>query len=94
MSNELVADFLREKFAEQPLVKRYANTVTTAVGALVAVVWTLISAGVDLPSHVTTGVLVLVSIGTVIGVKFTPNGITERQIAEVEEYVGKHRAAE
>lgn len=89
---DILGNILREKVADQPIVKRYANTVTSAVGLLVAVVWTLISAGVDLPSQVTTGVLLLVSVFTVVGIKLTPNGVTEKQVAEIEDYVGKHRA--
>ena len=41
---------------------------------------------------ITAGVLVLVSLGTVVGVKLTPNGVTEKQVAEIEDYVGQHRA--
>lgn len=90
--NNLLADMLRDKLAQQPTIKRYANTVTSAVGMIVGLVWTLVSSGVDLPAPVTTSVLVLISLGTVVGVKFTPNGITEKQVAEIEEYVGRHRA--
>lgn len=93
MTNDIIGNILREKLAEQPLVKKYANTVTTAVGALVAVVWTLVSLGVELPAQVGQGVLVLIAILTTVGVKLTPNGVTEKQVAEIEDYVGKHRAA-
>lgn len=93
MTNDIIGNILREKLAEQPLVKKYANTVTTAVGALVAVVWTLVSLDVELPAQVGQGVLVLIAILTTVGVKLTPNGVTEKQVAEIEDYVGKHRAA-
>jgi hypothetical protein len=92
MSNDIIGNILRDKLAEQPLIKRYANTVTTAVGALVAVVWTLVSLGVELPAQVGQGVLVLIAILTTVGVKLTPNGVTEKQVAEIEDYVGTHRA--
>jgi hypothetical protein len=92
MSNDIIGNILRDKLAEQPVIKRYANTVTTAVGALVAVVWTLVSLGVELPAQVGQGVLVLIAILTTVGVKLTPNGVTEKQVAEIEDYVGKHRA--
>lgn len=88
---DLIGDLLRAKLAEQPLFKRYANTVTSAVGLLVALVWTLVSVGVDLPAEVTTGVLILVSAFTTVGIKLTPNGVTEKQVEEIEEYVGRHR---
>ncbi|MGW2095787.1 hypothetical protein [Promicromonospora sukumoe] len=92
MNPNPILDVLRAKMAEQPLVKKYANTVTTAAGLVVALLWAVVSAGVNVPEGVTTGVLVLISLATVVGVKFTPNGVTERQIDELEQYVGRHRA--
>lgn len=95
MSNpnlDILGNILRDKVAEQPIVKRYANTVTTAIGAVVAVVWTLISLGVELPAQVGQGVLVIIAVFTVVGVKLTPNGVTEKQVEEIEDYVGQHRA--
>ncbi|WP_064059231.1 hypothetical protein [Prescottella equi] len=92
MNPNPILDVLRAKMAEQPLVKKYANTVTTAVGLVIALLWAVISAGVDVPEGVTSGVLVLISLLTVVGVKFTPNGVTDKQIDELEQYVGRHRA--
>ena len=97
MSNpnlDILGNILRDKVAEQPLVKRYANTVTTAIGAVVAVVWTLISLDVELPAQVGQGVLVIIAVFTVVGVKLTPNGVTEKQVEEIEDYVGQHRNEE
>lgn len=88
---DLLADMLREKLAEQPVVRRYANTVTSTIGLVVGVLWAVISSGVQLPPQIVTGVLILISLGTVVGVKFTPNGVTERQVAEIEAYAGRHR---
>lgn len=86
MNPNVIGDLLRDKLAEQPIVKRYANTATTAVGLVVALLWAVIAAGVDVPESVATGVLVLISLATVVGVKFTPNGVTEKQIDELEKY--------
>jgi len=91
MNPNLIVEVLRAKMAEQPLVRKYANTATTAVGLVVALLWTVISAGVDAPANVTTAVLLLVSFGTVVGVKFTPNGVTDKQIAELEQYAHERR---
>ncbi|QXW04000.1 hypothetical protein [Rhodococcus globerulus] len=95
MSNpnlDILGNILLDKVADQPLVKRYANTATTAVGALVSIVWTLISLGVQLPAQVGQGVLVIIAVFTVVGVKLTPNGVTEKQVEEIEDYVGQHRS--
>lgn len=93
-ANDLAVQLLRSRLQQQPLVKRYANTATTAVGLVVAVLWTLISAGVDVSENVMAGGLVLVSLGTMIGVRFTPNGVTDKQVRELEEHVGRHRRAQ
>ncbi|AEV51877.1 hypothetical protein [Prescottella equi] len=90
MNPNPILDVLRAKMAEQPLVKKYANTVTTAVAAVVAVLWTVISVGVNLPDQVVVGGLVLASLGTVVGVKFTPNGVTDKQIDELEAYTRRN----
>lgn len=92
MNPNPILEVLRAKMAEQPLVKKYANTVTTAVGLAIALLWAVISAGVDVPEGITSSVLVLISLLTVVGVKFTPNGVTDKQIDELEQYVGRHRA--
>ncbi|RVW06217.1 hypothetical protein [Rhodococcus spongiicola] len=86
MNTNLIGEILRAKLAEQPLVKRYANTVTTALAAVVAVLWTVLSVGIDVPSGAAQGVMVLISLGAVVGVKFTPNGVTDKQIDELEKY--------
>ncbi|MBM4482232.1 hypothetical protein GS443_11650 [Rhodococcus hoagii] len=85
-TNQVVTEVLRAKLAEQPIVKRYANTVTTAIGVLVGALWLAIDAGVELPPQVSTVGLAIIGLGTLVGVKFTPNGVTEKQIAEIEEY--------
>lgn len=90
MTPNPILDVLRAKMAEQPLVKKYANTVTTAVAAVVAVLWTVISVGGNLPDQVVVGGLVLASLGTVVGVKFTPNGVTDKQIDELEAYTRRN----
>ncbi|ASN72802.1 putative holin [uncultured Caudovirales phage] len=90
MNPNPILDVLRAKMAEQPLVKKYANTVATAVAAVVAVLWTVISVGVNLPDQVVVGGLLLASLGTVVGVKFTPNGVTDKQIDELEAYTRRN----
>lgn len=80
--------FLRQKLAEQPLYRKYANTVTSATGFLVGAVWLLISSGIDVPDSITKGTLLAIAALTTLGVLNTPNGVTERQIEELEKYAG------
>ncbi len=89
---DLAAVFLRQQLADQPLVKRYANTVTTLVTLGINVLWILISLGVDVPGDVVTGVAVAIQALGVVGVRLTPNGVTEKQVRELESYAGRHRA--
>ncbi|MBM4587577.1 hypothetical protein GS507_05130 [Rhodococcus hoagii] len=89
-ANQVVAEVLRAKLAEQPIVKRYANTVTTAIGVLIGALWLAIDAGVELPPQVSTVGLAIIGLGTLVGVKFTPNGVTEKQIDEIEEYASRN----
>lgn len=90
MNPNPILEVLRAKMAEQPLVKKYANTATTGVGVLVGTLWMAINAGVDLPEQVTTTGLAIIGIGTLIGVKFTPNGVTDKQIDELEAYTRRN----
>ncbi len=87
-----VADVLQQKLQEQPWYRTVANTVVTLVTLGVNIVWVLIGLGVDVPTEVLIGVAGAIQALGVIGVKLTPNGVTQRQIKEIEQYVGKHRA--
>ena len=86
-----VIDYLREKLQEQPWYHRFSNTVTAGVGAVVLLVWLLTSSGVDLPDGVEKGIAAAISLLTVLGVRATKNGTTPREIADIEQYVGRHR---
>lgn len=88
--NEYV-DALRERLEAQPWYRRFANTVTSGVGAVFLILWLLTANGVDVPTQVTTGVGSAIAVLTVLGVLKTKNGIQPRDVKYVEEYVGKHR---
>ncbi|OZF40741.1 hypothetical protein CH296_00345 [Rhodococcus sp. 14-2496-1d] len=92
--NNAALDALREIVANQPLVKRYSNTVTSLLGLGVNLIWVLIGLGVDIPTNVLVGIAVAIQSLATVGIRFTPNGVTEKQVAEIEEYVGRHRAPE
>lgn len=86
-SANILGNILRDKLAEQPLVKRYSNTVTSLIGLAINVIWVLVGLGVELPLPVLVGVGVAIQGLATVGVKFTPNGVTEKQVAEIESYV-------
>lgn len=80
---ELIAA-LREHMEAQPWYRRFANTVSTAVGAITMVIWFLVSTGVDIPDQLTASVGAAIAIFTTLGVLKTPNGITPRGINQVK----------
>lgn len=75
---------LRKQMEAQPWYKRFSNTVSTAVGAIVMVIWFLVSTGVDIPDQLTASVGAAIAIFTTLGVLKTPNGITPRGINQVK----------
>ncbi|OZE13386.1 hypothetical protein CH249_01780 [Rhodococcus sp. 05-2255-3B1] len=87
-------DVLRDLLAEQPLVKRYSNTVTSLIGLAVNVVWVLVGLGVEIPLPVLGGIAITIQTLATVGIRFTPNGVTEKQVIEIEEYAGRHREIE
>ena len=91
-ADEVLVDVLRAQLAAQPWWRTSANTVTSAVTLGVNAGWLLVSFGVDVDPMVIAVVAALVQLLGVVGVKLTPNGVTARQIDELEAYVGRHRA--
>lgn len=86
---------LRELAARQPWFKKYSNTVTGSVGAVANIAWVLLSLGIDVPQRVAYPVFGLLSVLTALGLFKTPNGLPEKQVAELEEaYTGRHRKSE
>lgn len=79
----LLQDKLRELLEAQPWWKRSSNTVTSAVGGLVAFAWWLSATGADLPTEVTYAIAAVIFIGGVLGVKQTKNGITPSVVTKV-----------
>lgn len=67
--------------SEQPFWRRYANTVTTAVGGLVALAWWLSTTWTDAPPWLSTVIGILLFVASVVGVKATRNGMTPSTIA-------------
>ena len=89
--NEFI-DELKRQLEEQPWYRRFANTVTSAVGGVLLIAWLLTTSGVDLPDGVEKGVASAIALLTVLGVLKTKNGLTPRTVEDIESYVGKHRA--
>ncbi|ORJ92613.1 hypothetical protein A6F55_23920 [Prescottella equi] len=91
MNPQLIGDLLRPLLESQPWYRKFSNTATSLAGLVVSIVWTVIAVGIDLPNQIVVGVLVAIAALTTVGVKNTPNGVTERQIAEIERYAAERR---
>ena len=80
---------LRDRLADQPWYQRSANTVTAIITLGVNVLWVLTSLGVDVDPTVVAGVAAAIQVLGVVGIRLTPNGVTQRQIRDVEAFVGR-----
>lgn len=93
-SANALTEILQEKLAAQPWYRTSANTVTTLITLGVNLIWILTSLGVDIDPTIIGGVAAVIQALGVVGVKLTPNGVTQRQIDEIDDYVGRHRRPE
>jgi hypothetical protein len=85
---------VRKLYEDQPWFKKISNTVTGATGAAVQLAWLATTLGVDLPDEIEKWGFVVIALLTTLGLRKTPNGITERQLHEIEQaYIGRHRKA-
>ena len=85
---------IRTQLERQPWYAKFSNTVTTAVGAVLTLIWLATTAGLEIPSDITKWVTAAIVALTVLGVLKTPNGVTKEQVAQLQEaavYVGEHR---
>lgn len=83
---------VRELIQSQPWYKRFSNTVTAGVGAMVSLVWLGSTVGLEIPDTVQKWGFVVIGVLTALGVRKTPNGMTDTQLKEIEEaYTGRHR---
>ncbi|AVD99798.1 membrane protein [Gordonia phage Flapper] len=92
--SSVVIDELRATLERQPWYKRFANTVTTAVGALALIAWLLTSNGIGIDPAIVTAVGSALGVLTTLGVLKTPNGVTPRGVATVQVAAvsaGRHR---
>lgn len=85
---------LRKKLEEQPWWKKNSNTVTTALGGLVTLLWWASTSGLHFPAWGQAAMGVILYIASVLGVKYTRNGLTastvEMVTTEVEQTYGRH----
>lgn len=97
MSNDqvdVIQEILVSKLKEQPWYKTYINTAITVLALGINVIWVLISLGVNIDPTILATVAAFIQAAGAVGVKFAANGVTPRQIKDIEDYVGRHRITE
>lgn len=77
-------DVVRKQMEAQPWYLRFSNTVTTAAGAILAILWLAAASGLEIPTDVTKWVTAVIVVLTVLGVIKTPNGVTPSQVDQLE----------
>lgn len=81
---DVTGQWIHEQVEAQPWWKTYSNTVTTAVGcAITLAAWVASQEWARDDARVQAVVLALGFLGTVVGVKSTPNGWSPSQVAQV-----------
>ena len=81
---DVTGQWIHEQVEAQPWWKTYSNTVTTAVGCAVTLAaWIASQEWARDDARVQAVVLALGFLGTVVGVKSTPNGWSPSQLAQV-----------
>nr|DAK22701.1 MAG TPA: hypothetical protein [Caudoviricetes sp.] len=87
---EFIGDIIQTKLNEQPARRKYANTVTTAIGTAITVISQVLLLPLDLPDWVMWAALALTSLGTVLGVNKTKNGFSDSQIEKLRQWQSQY----
>lgn len=91
---EFINDLIAHKLDKQPAAKKFANTVTTAIGTAITILSQIMLAPLELPDWVMWVALALTTLGTLLGVSNTKNGFSDSQITKLRqwqaEYLDKH----
>lgn len=90
IQNDVVANYVNTKFAEQPWYRENANFITS-VGGLLATILVWLGAQ-PIAEDPTIQMIILVAgfVLTTLGVKVTKNGFSKSQVAKVNAQVADH----
>lgn len=82
---DVTGSYLHDLVSQQSWYKENANTATTIGGFLLTLATTLGAQPISDDPKVAIGILILGFLGTILGVKFTRNGVSKSQMAKIEE---------
>lgn len=81
---DVTGSYLHDLVSQQSWYQENANTATTIGGFLLTLATTLGAQPISDDPKVAIGILILGFLGTILGVKFTRNGVSKSQMAKIE----------
>lgn len=81
---DVTGSYLHDLVSQQSWYKENANTATTIGGFLLTLATTLGAQPISDDPKVAIGILILGFLATILGVKFTRNGVSKSQMAKIE----------
>ena len=87
--DQIIRQKFDEKIGAQPWYRKSANTVTSIGTLLATILAVVISSGVEIPGNYLVWVAVAIQVLGVIGIRITPNGVTNNVRDAI--LTGKHR---
>lgn len=84
-----IDEVVQRALREQSWYRTNANTINSGVGILSTVAATVLALGLELPGYATAGLVVLGSLGTLLGVYKTTNGVQDATAVQLRSVVGK-----
>lgn len=80
-----IDEVVQKAVSQQRWYRKYANTISTAVGLSSTVAMTVLSMGLDLPQGVSVALVVVGSLATILGVSQTKNGVQPHTAVQLQE---------
>ena len=91
---EFLGYLINETLQEQDKTKRFANTITTALGSLVSIAAMVLTLPIQIPDWGYIIIVAITTLGTTFGVSVTKNGFSPSQIEKLKkwqaEYIDAH----
>lgn len=88
--NDVVANYINSKFAEQPWYRENANFITSLGGLLATILVWLGAQPIAEDPTIQMIILVVGFVLTTLGVKVTKNGFSKSQVAKVNAQIADH----
>lgn len=81
---------IRSEMEKQPKTRRFANTITVGLGALVTIAGQVLAFPLDIPDWGMWVILAITLLGTLFGVSKTKNGWSPSQVQRLETWMAEY----